>query len=64
MIAKCQTVTITVPIPFLGEIHSEICEGELRDAIGYLYFQEKFPTDLKELLRAQGYDPEQFIIRK
>ena len=59
-----ETITITLPINFFRDLHSELSEGVFRDVIGHFYFLESFPPDIKESLRAQGYDPEQFNIHK
>jgi len=58
------TITLTLPVNFLGDIHSALCDGDLRDVIGCLYFLENFPPDTKKSLHALGYDPGQFLIHK
>jgi len=64
MIATHQTATITVPINFLRDLHSELHQGVFRDVIGHMYFSEDMPPDVQMELRVLGYNPEQFKIIK
>jgi len=56
------TITITVPVTFLGDLHSELPDGVIRDVIGYLYYEQSFPPELMAEIQALGFDPGQFLI--
>ncbi len=58
------TITITVPVTFLGDLLSELSSGVIRDTIGHLYYEQSFPPELKTEIRALGFNPEQFLIHK
>ena len=56
--------TVTLPLTFLGDIHKELPDSDIRDVIGYLYFREEMSPDLKLVVRSMGHNSDQFIIQK
>ena len=58
------TITITVPVTFLGDLHTELPDGVLRDTIGHFYYEQNFPPELEAEIRALGFNPEQFLTNK
>lgn len=58
------TITFTMPVNFIRDLHSELPDGDFREVIGHFYFLENLPPDVAVELRAKGYHPEQFLIHK
>ena len=61
---KHKTVTTTVPVTFLGDLHSELSDSVFRDVIGHFYYGQNFPPELEAEIRALGFNPEQFLTNK
>jgi len=56
------TITITVPVTFLGDLHTELPEGVFREVIGHFYYSENLSSELQAEIQALGFDPGQFLI--
>jgi len=57
------TITITVPVTFLGDLHTELPEGAIKTVIGQFYFSENLSSDCQAKLGSLGYNPDDFKIQ-
>ena len=49
------TITITVPVTFLGDLYFELPDNVYQDVIGFFYFSENLPPNVAEELREKDY---------